>query len=332
MITLEEFKKYVLGFNVLGCAVRSREVFGFVAQEAYTQWPSWDGGEPPDDDDLKKRLIPFIRNKPPGNQWSAATMTGFNGILIGLSPTPKPQLVAAGVKGGAYVTGSGESHMETIPDFRDGGPARGAVLKLKTIGEHLHMCGNARSVGRRDGKADWLSYTAAIPPAKKSVKEGFEDIDGFGEDDLYAVGGAGDVWRFDGKLWQRCAFPTNLWLTAVCCGGDGEVYVGGLHGHVYKGRGDRWKQIHDGDMTLPFRDMVWYQGAVWCTSDYGVWTITNDRLVEAEIPAAAKICAGNLSARDGILLVAGHGGAAFHEDGQWKVIFHSREMTTAARA
>lgn len=151
-------------------------------------------------------------------------------------PPSISSVAAAGVKGSAYVTGSGESHMETIP--RDG-PARGAVLKLKTIGEHLHMCGNARSVGRRDG-----------------------------------------------KLWQRCAFPTNLWLTAVCCGGDGEVYVGGLHGHVYKGRGDLWKQI----------------------------------------------CAGNLSARDGILLVAGHGGAAFHEDGQWKVIFHSHEMTTAARA
>ena len=56
-------------------------------------------------------------------------------------------------------------------------------------------------------------------------------------------------------------------LTAVCCGEDGYVYVGGLHGSIWKGREDTWQLINDGELSLPFKDMVWYDGAVWCAND-----------------------------------------------------------------
>jgi hypothetical protein len=311
--------------------VRTREIFYFVAQEAYTERPDWDG-EPPADEDLEKRLIPFFRSKPEGKRWSAAKLRGFDGILVGFSPTPpKPQAIVAGVSGGVYATGSGDSHMERIPHVGEGGPKRGAILKLKTIGDHLYVCGNRRSVGRREGDNRWISYCDQIPEARGSAPEGFDDIDGFNERDIYAAGGAGDVIRFDGKSWRRCSFPSNLLLSAICCAGDGSVYVGGLHGHVFKGRGDSWKQIHKGTMTLPFRDMAYYDGRVWCTSDYGLWTIEGDQLVEAPVGSEVKICAGNLSVYDGVLLVAGHGGAAFLQDGRWSVIFHSAVMNHKAR-
>jgi hypothetical protein len=309
--------------------VRSKDVFCFVAQEDYTQWPDWDGEEP-DDDDLRKRLIPFIRLRPVGQQWSAAQLTGFNGILIGFSPVPpKPQVLAAGVSGGVYATGSGESQMEEIPLLSEGGPRRGAVLKLKTIGEHLYMCGNGRSVGYRTGKSEWVSHTRNIPDAPGSDMEGFNDIDGFSESDIYAVGGAGDVWHFDGTAWSRCAFPSDLPLTTVCCAGDGNVYVGAALGNIFRGRHNRWEPVHQDIMSIPFRDMVWYEDQLWCTSDYGLWTFKDGRFGEAPVSADVKICSGNLSARDGVLLVAGHGGAAFRQDGGWKVIFHQGAMSEA---
>ncbi|WP_437484889.1 hypothetical protein WME75_46105 [Sorangium sp. So ce1014] len=332
MISIDEFKKHLLGFNVLGCTVRSRDVFCFVAQEDYTEWPDWDGGEPPEDEELEKRLIPFIRSKPEGRRWSAAKLRGFNGILIGFSPAPpKPQVIAAGVSGGVYATGSGDSHMEKISLVDEGGPRRGAILKLKTIGEHLYVAGNNRTLGRREGDHRWLAYSDRIPEPKGRTPEGFDDIDGFDEGDIYAVGGAGDVFHFDGTTFRRCAFPSNQLLTSLCCAADGSVYVGALHGHVFKGRGDSWRQIHHGNMTIPFRDMVPYQGRVFCTSDYGLWVIEGDKLREAPVGPEVKICSGNLSARDGVLLVAGHGGAAFCEDGRWSVIFHSGAMTAAAK-
>lgn len=324
MISVEEFRQTLLGFNILDCVVRDRNAFYFAAQEDYTQWPTWQGGTPPDDDDLTQRIVPFIRVKPRGQQWSAGGLEGFSGILVGFSPVPKPQAVVTCSPGGVYATGSGASGMEAEV------PTRGAVRNVKTIGGHLYVCGTARSVCRRDDKDTWFVHSNRIPESGAGADQGFEDIDGFSEDDLYAVGGAGDVWRFDGKRWQKCAFPTNLMLTSVCCAGDGSVYVGGLHGDVYRGRGDRWQRIHQDDMTLPFRDMVWYEDRVYCTSDYGVWTIHGDRLDEAPVDAEVKICAGNLSTRDGVLLLAGHGGAAFLENGRWNVIFHSGAMTEAA--
>ncbi len=30
---------------------------------------------------------------------------------------------------------------------------------------------------------------------------GFDDLDGFSEQDMYAVGGAGDVWHYNGEIW-----------------------------------------------------------------------------------------------------------------------------------
>lgn len=325
LISLEEYRKCFLGYNILGCAVRSRDVLCFVAQEDYTQWPEEvDDG---DEMELKKRFIPYIRTKPKGQQWSAAALTGFDGILVGYSPVPpKPQVIVSGVRGGVYATGSGESSLESIPLADENGPKRGAVLKLKTIGEHLYVCGNGRSVGRRMGRDRWIGFSHMIPEAARGVREGFDDIDGFAEDDVYAVGGEGDVWRFDGTRWRPCRFPSDLLLGCVCCAGDGHVYVGASMGTVFRGRGDDWTVIHEGNLSIPFKDMVWHEGEVWCTNDHGLWTIRDGALQEAAVGSDVKICSGNLSSRDGVLLLAGHGGAAFRQDGAWSVIFHTLLM------
>lgn len=76
--------------------------------------------------------------------------------------------------------------------------------------------------------------------------EGFEDIDGFNINDIYCVGGRGDVWHSDGMKWKQTHFPSNLDLYTVCCAGDGYVYISGYGGTTFKGRGDQWKQIYKG--------------------------------------------------------------------------------------
>lgn len=154
----------------------------------------------------------------------------------------------------------------------------------------------------------------------------FRDLAGFTEQELYAVGGGGDVWRMVGPVWKQCAFPTNKDMETVCCGGDGNVYVSGQMGTTYMGLGDRWTLVYDGNMSIPFKDMVWYDGRVWCTSDYGLWWIQDGKLVEAQVPPGIKGCSGYLAARDGILLVCGYGGAAFCEDGRWEIIFLHSEF------
>ncbi len=60
-----------------------------------------------------------------------------------------------------------------------------------------------------------------------------------------------------------------------------------------RGRENMWKVIHIGELSTPFKDMVWFAGKVWGTSDYGLWTIVNDKVDYADIPANAHACSGN---------------------------------------
>ncbi|EJT4818785.1 TPA: hypothetical protein NVL72_004837 [Citrobacter freundii] len=157
----------------------------------------------------------------------------------------------------------------------------------------------------------------------------FMDIDGFSENDMYAVGGQGRVWHYDGQSWRQIAFPTNMYLYTVCCGGDGEVYIGAQSGAVFKGRGDGWQKIISGEMAKPFNDMVWFQDRVWATSDYGIWVIKNDGIEKPLIPDEVMVCAGSMAVGDGVLLIAGEGGAAFHNGILWQSLFLQKEMTLA---
>ncbi len=107
-------------------------------------------------------------------------------------------------------------------------------------------------------------------------------------------------------------------MESLCCAGDGNVYVGLQSGGLMRGREDEWELIHEDKMSVSFKDMVWYQDQLWCTSEYGLWTVgRGGKLVHADVPALASACSGNLSTADGILMVAGLNGAAIHDGDEW---------------
>ena len=49
----------------------------------------------------------------------------------------------------------------------------------------------------------------------------------------------------------------------------------------------------------------------------------------AEMSGSTHLCSGDLSARDGVLPLAGHGGTALLEKGKWQLIFHPGEREQA---
>ena len=319
MISRADYEKCFQHFNVLGCAVRSKDIFYFVAQEDYTRSPRWKGlGEAPEEDELERRLISFMRDEPPDVQWSRTVFQGMTGPMVAAAEKPKAQAVVASTGSDVFAIGSGEAGLEASI------PLVGATTNLRTVGARVYAAAMGRNLARREAAGKWTVISRDIPKDRRNRHElGFNDVAGFDEHHLYAVGGAGDVWYSDGATWRRSAFPANHELTTVCCGEDGNVYIGGVAGVTFMGRQDSWKQIHDGDMSLPFKDMVWFQDRVWCTSDYGLWWIKEGDLMPADVPADVKVCSGYLSARDGVLVVAGHGGAAFLESGTWHVIFNT---------
>jgi hypothetical protein len=75
--------------------------------------------------------------------------------------------------------------------------------------------------------------------------------------------------------------------------------------------------------------MVWFQDKVWATSDYGIWTISEDQVEKPLLSSEVIACSGSMTVGDGVLLVAGEGGAAFHNGSLWQRLFLQREMTQA---
>jgi hypothetical protein len=65
MISTDEYRKHLLGYNVIDCQVRRNDFYYLVARENYTQRSTWkDNGEPLDETALKKRVIPRRAGQP----------------------------------------------------------------------------------------------------------------------------------------------------------------------------------------------------------------------------------------------------------------------------
>lgn len=317
LISINDYKRNFEGFRLLDCAVRNKDILCLTLMQDYENKP------PPK---VECRVITCFLRKPDDKRWARAIINNFDRLKAGATIVPKEQFVGVDRDGSVYVLGGGDSEMEAdIPKWRVGGPNRGGIRKTRMIDGHLYICGGGRSVGKRLGKNQWHSFTQSIADSD-ALDIGFDDIDGFNANDIYCIGGAGDVWHYDGSRWQQCAFPSNRYLESVCCAGDGYVYIGGQSGYVFKGRGEQWKKIHQDNMTLGFNDMVWHQGKVWCTSDYGLWVIENDKLVAADVPPEIRACSGNLSVGDGVMLLAGMFGAAYHDGQQWHMLVDTQKM------
>jgi hypothetical protein len=304
----EERERSCKGYFVYDCAVRDAKTFTFLLLQNQADAASG-----------SKRLLTYFPYDKDGERLDWSTYEGFSGPKIAASTTPKNQTVMVSRSRLVATLGGGADEMEhAIP--------KGVLFScfsLATIDGSIYAVGPWRSVAKRLGQNQWESLTGdrstlPLPPKVVASNDGgFEAIAGFNTNDIYCVGGKGDAWRYDGQRWYQCKVPTDMYFESVCCAGDGHVYIGMQSGSVMRGREDRWEIIHRDEMTLPFKDMVWFDGRVWCTSHYGLWVIEDGKLKEADVPPEVKACSGNLSVGDGVMLLAGMYGASVHDGKRW---------------
>lgn len=319
----EMFKR----FEMVDCAVRSAEHLYLVASHV---------DQPEDEDDdsddgeraepagapLKHaiRIGVYFPSRPPEKKWAFRTLRNIEFMKCAVADLPAPQLVSVSLDGQVFGLGSGASAFEDrIPEHRDG-PLRGSVRDVLNVGGLVYAVQGNRGLCRRVGPNRWESLCAGLPVAstwQRRDEGGFTCADATSAKNLYAGGGNGDLWHFDGQSWTELCFPSNVVIEAMCCAGEKDVYVGCQSGIVYRGHGDVWKKISDGNLTLPFKNMVSYQGKIWCSSDNGMWTIDGDRVEKADVPVDIYVKAGVLATRGNVLLTAGTNGAAYHDGARW---------------
>lgn len=331
MITQEIFKKSFDGYQIQDVAVRSRSIFYFYTRNKKES----EKASAVTQGDVTKRFTAFTfkNGDVKTSNWELVGPS-YSGLTLAASNTPEDKGICITSGGKALISGGGKYDTEEIPLHKEG-PRRGAIVRARMILGVAYAVGGTHTVCRRRCANDWQSVCLNLPigteadhkDLKKRGDMTFEDIDGFNHGDLYAVGGRGIVWHCDGEVWRQIPFPSDMFLKSVCCAGDGYVYIGAQSGTLFRGRGNNWEMIHRGGMGLPFKDIVWHADRLWCNSDYGLRTMTGNKLESVEdLPPEISVCVGNLSVADGVMLMGGAHGAAFHDGQRWQLLFNQYHM------
>ena len=304
------------------CTIANEDYFIFFTREPEPDWMQDKEGYSYNDGDVDKRLIAYDRTQSTAEaqlNLLSGNVKGFSFPECAMTYTPLEQVIVYDGGEGSFSIGSGQRALEITELLR-------GSRKSRTIGDKIYVAQARRRVKYRTGESHWqlLGDDIGLPSditAQTRIASGFMDVDGFDENHIYAVGGEGDVWRCIDNQWIQCGFPTNLDLDVVCCAGDGKVYIAGTQGLAYVGKEDNWQQVKGALSSLPFKDMVWHEDKIWCSNDYGLWWITDGKVELAKVPIEVRGCSGSLSSQFGKLLVAGYGGAALHENGEWTLLF-----------
>ena len=182
-----------------------------------------------------------------------------------------PKWIAVGVNGEALVVEGTSGSEEIIGNGNDAPRRTGLLRSVRSIEGRPYAVGMCRQVYRRLDKGLWERRDdgCRLQSGDTSIV-GFESIDGFSENDLYAVGLRGEIWHFDGTSWSSIDSPTNVILTEVCCAGDGKVYACGQRGTLIRGRGHKWDLIHQQSVKDDLWGIAWFKDHLYVSTLYYV--------------------------------------------------------------
>lgn len=203
------------------------------------------------------------------------------------------------------------------------------VTNVRAINGRAYAVTIGREVFRRDDVNVWVNIGSDMSDnvhLREEVYEtgGFNDIDGFSEQDLYAAGENGDCWHYDGEKWERIDLPVNSTLETVCCAEDGYVYIGGMYETILKGRYDKWEILRQEKSESSVWKIVSFKSKIYISMYHGLFELKDKALKEVHY--------GGLSVSDyGLLgtdthktkLVAGGSLAVYVFDGdEWKELIN----------
>ena len=274
-------------FSFVGGVVRDKELtyISLVGDEAtarkvrHAMFNLWDSGE-----------------------WYHCADTHWNAVGLAVVHKPVSQLVAVGQWGDVLCSGSGDTHNEHVAanspqQLSDRGP----LTSARRIGDAIYAAGMDRQVYRRSAAHSWQEFGPGMRPDEAKEVKGFQSIDGFSEQDIYAVGWDGEIFHYDGASWNALPSITNVVLVDVCCGGDGAVYVCGREGLLLKGRGSKWDIVDTDGLTEDLWGLAWYNGQLYTSSMYNLYTLGQKGLTQVSMGKDTPGTFHRLSADDGVL-------------------------------
>ncbi|QBE66538.1 hypothetical protein [Pseudoduganella lutea] len=290
------------GYEIVDVALLDKNSLQFVAKKSISS----DDASQMYDGDIPTRLVVLYTDRAAGVNCGFIELDGMAYPSVGVSrhpfPRPSGMAVSRNRRGDVYPRGGGVSGpMEQIdPSGRSPG-----IERLKCINGFTYAPGIGRALYKRVDVGKWVPFDEGIPKIKEvTTKMGFLDIDAFSDTDMYAVGGHGDVWHFDGQSWKQMGFPSNVQLATVTCAGDGNVYISGEGGSLWVGGKSTWRSVYKGTSSVLWNDALWFQDKLWLSSDYQFCQL-NDGKVERVIHEGETVpMSGHMDVHDGLLVIA----------------------------
>jgi len=146
------------------------------------------------------------------------------------------------------------------------------ITKAESIGNYVYACGMGRNVFRKSNslaQSIWEKVDQGCAIEKNSDEiDGFLSINGFNDEELYAVGFHGGIWMNLKSAWYRVESPTNLKLTLVKPFND-KIVIGGNKGILITGRKHQWTVIDQQVTSDAFRYGAIIKDTLYLTTETG---------------------------------------------------------------
>jgi hypothetical protein len=231
--------------------------------------------------------------------------------------TPHLQVFVVGPDGRVNIGTLQGDTQEQIDASNRGPSVYGEIRDLRFIGNHLYAAGMGRQVYRRDGKDNWVHRDVrAIQPSNLEEVTGFNAIDGLGEEDIFAVGFRGEIWRLHAAAWRQVESPTNVILNALRVIDTNLMFACGKKGTLLRGTGDSWQAIAHESTDDEFWGLEWFNDALYVASARSLYRLAaDDTLTPINLGLGKGVTCRFLHANDGVLLSVGTKNVCWTEDG-----------------
>jgi hypothetical protein len=321
----DEWTELLKGWLITDVVVRNKGHLSIVAREIFPE----EEASLMADHEFKTTVVQVhLAPKPDANRKTgAAFLEGFTRPNIGTCIFPKVQdlLVSNNNQGQVRVLGPGAgfeyiSPKELVP----------LTNRIVTIDGWAYSVGSVRKIYKRTEVGHWEPFNEkglSRPTGNNSSDDlqirfsmGFEDMDGPSENHMYAVGGEGEVFFYNGEQWRQCDFPSNEQLSTVTVTPDKTVYIGGEGGNIWRGQADTWEKIYSHTSSVLYNDSVWFDNKLWLSSDYELKTVTGDKVEPAMFGEQRLPFSGHMDARDGLLVIASLHQVYAFDGKQWQCL------------
>lgn len=292
----------VKGWIIVDAAVRQQDVVCLLLREK----TDYKKASMMFDHEIRSRLVSISLSRPRNTpQQSHQGLIDCNMPVLGVERIPGRQslgIVAAKNLDGDVLAMGGNVNDPLEQIAKGQSPF---TNRLKCINGYTYAVCSGRKIYKRIQPGKWELFAALPELSEQQYTMGFDDLDAFSEKDMYAVGGCGDSWHFDGTNWKQLGFPTNEQLGTVTCAPDGQVYVSSEGGTLWLGRNESWKRIYSGGSSILWNDAIWFDGKLWLASDYQLRVWNRKELCTVENNGKSIYAYGHMDAYDGLLVVAG---------------------------